>query len=516
MSDAAGVFGGLTVLALAGVRWRYKSPRVLVNRHVFGSEHFSDKVILQQLADTKFQTKLEEHNWERLFELGPCYASIAEEMLRGRSIEEVLRSDPHLGPEIRQLLLENVPALTKAMCIIAESYLGRDLKKSDSRAKNASKDVPRVQLRGQSTGKLYAPVKFIARGSAGAVYTAVRVSEEGTDRIADVLHQAMKNSDGPSTTGLRDRLKAAVSMQLQRQLALKQVEPTQRSSAINEYRIASILAENDKDQTCVTYLDRLDESPQRLWLLLRRISPSPYGIDLAEYIEHQFFETGLPVYQEIAQLVVLQLLQGIDYISSRGIVMRDVKPDNVLMDYGVSMDEKIQMVARWSDFGLSIDMGRMLDGAGLRSPLNVQKLEADASGAAQPPRDTDAANLNEEALTDALVAFWYDTQKLVPKPKWTARRPPEHCFQDPTRVHVSSYDLYMMGIIIVSMALGIDVPHIDRPSVKAKFEKITSIELPNDYLHTFELGQSLREDGAKYLPFFRAHVRPNFRQRTYA
>ncbi|GBG30341.1 Protein kinase, putative [Hondaea fermentalgiana] len=506
MADAAGTFAVVAVAALLSARARFHSPRLLVNRHVFKSEHFSDKDILLQLVDAKYQTKLEAHNWDRLYEIGPCFATLAEAMLCGRSLAEAVRADTRIGDELRQKLLANIPALARAMCEIAESYLCRSLPKSkgskgaasSSRDKKASKQVPRVVLRGQRTGRRYRPVQFLNRGSAGVVYSAIRVDEDpNANRMANALQRAMQNAEATTTAEPRDnrlqgfgqRLRGAISMQLERQLVLKQIEPTQRSSAINEYRIASTLAENDEHQTCVTYLDRLDESNERLWLLLRRVTPSPYGVDLAEYIEHQFFEIGDTANQGIAQLTVLQLLRGMDYISTQGVIMRDVKPDNVLIDYHLDLANNPHAMSRWSDFGLSIDIGRMSDGSGLRSPLTVHELG-------------EAASTSDDPIKDSLVAFWYDTQKLVPKPKWVGRRPPENCFQDPTRVHISSYDLYMMGIITVSMALGIDIPHIHKNDVKAAFESKTGIGLPDDYLTSFELGQSIREESENYLPHF--------------
>lgn len=55
----------------------------------------------------------------------------------------------------------------------------------------------------------------------------------------------------------------------------------------------------------------------------------------------------------------------------------------------------------------------------------------------------------------------------------------------------------MVGIIIESIALGVDIPHIDKMSIREDFEKKKKwvIKLEDDYLETMELG--------KILSFFR-------------
>ncbi|CAK9114230.1 60S ribosomal protein L15 [Durusdinium trenchii] len=494
------LFAAIATAVLGVERWRFKSPAVLSKSTVFGSKKFSDRRILEQLASPRFQTALAEHGWDRLETMGPCFATIARRMLDNKlSLQEALLSLDALEPAVSDMLLHKLPVLAAAMREIAESYLARN--KSVSRAKTADNKVPKVQLESDD-GRVFRPVKFIARGSAGAVFTAVRVKDPelmNPQSLNSVLSQvtgtrsntkaASGGKDGGG--GLKQRFVKAVQQQLERQLALKQVEPTQKASAENEYRIASILAENDTLNSCVSYLDRLDEDDEHLWLLLRRISPSPYGIDLAEYIGHDFFKMGSRVYQELGVAIVLQLLQGIDYISGCGIVMRDVKPDNVLIDYDLDLESKIHLTARWSDFGLSVDVGKLHDASGIRSPKAVLSKHGDSF-----------IDVSDRELCEALVGFWYDTQKLVPKPKWVHRRPPEKCYQNPERVHPSSYDLYMMGVIIASMALSVDIPHISSRGVRKAFESCLDVKLPADYLQTFELGAFMRANSDRFAPHY--------------
>eukprot|EP00854_Cymbomonas_tetramitiformis_P009970 gene9970-11806_t len=152
---------------------------------------------------------------------------------------------------------------------------------------------------------------------------------------------------------------------------------------------------------CIACVDRIEETPEKLWLVLRRVVPSQYGVDLTEYIKADFFKDSSNMHH--AQQLVLQLLAGIQHISDRGVSLRDVKPDNVLIDYDTTTHV---YTARWTDFGLAVDLSD--NGTHLRHP------SIEARG---------------EELQKLLVGWWYDAQKQVPKPKWTSRCPPEKSYQ---------------------------------------------------------------------------------------
>lgn len=83
----------------------------------------------------------------------------------------------------------------------------------------------------------------------------------------------------------------------------------------------------------------LYESPKCLWIILELVE----GGDLLSYLASQ------KVYTEvIAAKVIKQILQGVHYLHSLGIVHRDLKLDNILLsDTTASADVKI------ADFGLS-------------------------------------------------------------------------------------------------------------------------------------------------------------------
>jgi serine/threonine protein kinase len=210
----------------------------------------------------------------------------------------------------------------------------------------------------------------------------------------------------------------------------KQVMPTQRSSALNEYRIGCVLMEstggissdgvdknnmnvgekgdgNHQDEEdernsnganyCMTYLDKAEQG-NHLWLLLRRVTPSSYGVDLSEYIANGFFVDE--THQQFAREITLQLLEGLEHIGCKNVIMRDVKSDNVLIESEVLLDGTAAYRAKWSDYGLAVHVGNDRC-EGLRSPDALQQNRPSGS------IGVDADDEPAKARVEALVGFWY-------------------------------------------------------------------------------------------------------------
>lgn len=268
-----------------------------------------------------------------------------------------------------------------AMRDIAESYIVRRYNKKRVVKSNASTKVPRVTLKGEK-GKAYKPISVLGKGSGGIVFTAVRI-----------------HTGGPKLTKLFERgsevkahFKSLIRSQLNRQLALKQVFPSQKSSAENEYSIGLKLRKVDTKGCCVTYLDKAMSEEGSLWLLLRRVLSSSYGTDMAEYISSSFFQ--MDGHQAFACGIVLDLLDGLQVISNAGVCMRDVKPDNILIEEEEHKDRNgytTRYVARWSDFGLGVH-------------LHLKHIRA--------PNPSHRP-LDKQHLRQSLVGFWYDTQVSI-------------------------------------------------------------------------------------------------------
>ncbi|KAK3277164.1 hypothetical protein CYMTET_14810 [Cymbomonas tetramitiformis] len=432
---------------------------------VFSSVSFTDGEILQQLTSTEHQKSLSAHNWPVMETLGPDFFTLATAALdcaddptalRNR-LEEGLDAQQSMPGELRKHLKDNFPVFLSACREVAESYLNRKLKVpkasgDDADAGDRKTGFPAGFVLEGEHGR-YCPVSYLASGSAGEVWTAMEIQAQ--DEEADLTPES---TDSP---GPRARSRTVKS----RQNVLKRVKPSQKDSAEQEFIIARKLAQDGGDRYCIACVDRIEETPEKLWLVLRRVVPSQYGVDLTEYIKADFFKDSSNMHH--AQQLVLQLLAGIQHISDRGVSLRDVKPDNVLIDYDTTTHV---YTARWTDFGLAVDLSD--NGTHLRHP------SIEARG---------------EELQKLLVGWWYDAQKQVPKPKWTSRCPPEKSYQGTAMEldNLAAYDMYMLGIIFCCMACSIDFPHIGTRAIDEDVRELLGSEgyESDDYYKNFELGR---------------------------
>ena len=431
-----------------------------MSKDIFGSSEFEDTVILKQLISLDHQLVLSCHgSWMEA--LGPCTVTLAAAMQASKTKEDAkkalikyLNTNEKLDGGIKDVFIKYSDSILDGLRIIAESYLSRGGRALPSWGEGGASSTPPVpdQVLVGETGSKYVATKFLARGSAGLVYAAERDGKEG--------------------------------------FVLKRVYPTQADSAMNEYKIATRLR---GARGCLSYEDLIITGEKEIWLVLPLVERSDrYGVDLREYIVNGFFQD--PANSAVARAIVIQLLCGLEDVSSRGIIMRDVKPDNVLIK-SATKDGKYE--AFWTDFGLAVDLGPELDGSGLRRIT---------------PQST-----TPEKVRDDFVAWWYDACKLVPRPKWHARRPPERGFADPKSNGGShGFDSYMTAIIFVCMAVGVDIPHIDQAETKSRFEKVLGFDLPSDYLKTFELGQSLKASPKSYQIHFERVFGAKFGQVLFA
>jgi serine/threonine protein kinase len=89
--------------------------------------------------------------------------------------------------------------------------------------------------------------------------------------------------------------------------------------------------------------------------------------------------------------MVLHMLQGLRHIGKKHVLVRNIKPDNVLVEHvvGLGSSKRERFIPRFSDFGLSVDVSA--GGQNLRRPVD----------------GTQGAE-----LVGQLVGWWYDTQKV--------------------------------------------------------------------------------------------------------
>mmetsp|Transcript_12020 Transcript_12020/g.14006 ORF Transcript_12020/g.14006 Transcript_12020/m.14006 type:complete len:144 (+) Transcript_12020:277-708(+) len=120
-----------SLLLLYAVRLRACGPTAVNGRRIFKSKYFTDKVILKQLCNGNYQTKLSEHNWPELMTRGPCYCSLAQSMLQGNSYEQALANQgDQLGKAMFEFLLEK-----KKICNLRYDHYCRELLEKKSQCK---------------------------------------------------------------------------------------------------------------------------------------------------------------------------------------------------------------------------------------------------------------------------------------------------------------------------------------------------------------------------------------------
>jgi serine/threonine protein kinase len=459
------------------------------SHYIFLSADFSDEQILKQITSLEYQVTLQEHQWQELILRGPCLVSMAQQIIMNQNIKtrqqaiEILshyhtqqtntstntNSNTNTNTNLLSIDINDMEPILDGMRLAAESYLARGDRQKPSWAKDDSSNnknnvplPPNVILMGK-----FRPVSFLARGSASMVY-------------------AVKNIE---TSTLSSPASATATW------VLKRCYPTQMESARNEAHIASKL--RSKHVLDVTLLN---DDGGNAWLLLPRIMPCEFGVDLREFLDKGFFQQTENI--KHGQQIVCQLLEGLDFISEKGIVMRDVKPDNVLIRRNENGNHDTYYDALWTDFGLAVDVNN------IRSPYELK----------QSSTTTTTNNTNFKGYFDDVdvLNWWYDVVKLVPRPKWKFRKPPERTFRDPTRVGIFSYDTYMTGIIFASMSVGEDLPHLDAPEPKKALEIALGIsDLGPDYLNTFELGKAAQVNGDHFITSFKQSFGPDFGQELF-
>jgi len=263
----------------------------------------------------------------------------------------------------------------------------------------------------QPSGALttYTPKLYLASGNASKVWLGIMPLENGTDR----------------------------------EVVLKQINETQKDSAIIEYNIAQklLFESGDFSKTLMQYMDLIYESPSKIWLVLEKIRGTEYGLDLTQYLSNGFFQAPGEAFRSHARHVACDLILGLRHIAYSRVILRDLKADNVLINYDPWTDT---YQAKWTDFGLAVDLDA------IRRPLEGS---------------------SPEQVKVGLIGFWYDTQKLVPRPKWVRRRPPENCFKICDK-NLASYDIYMLGVVFRSAATGIDWAHIEKKEILQKAEAL--------------------------------------------
>jgi serine/threonine protein kinase len=99
------------------------------------------------------------------------------------------------------------------------------------------------------------------------------------------------------------------------------------------------------------------------------------GGELSEALEKYKLKYGKPFSEEIVQYLMKQIIDAFNYLHSQGIIHRDIKLENILLQYETEEDKKnlniMKAIPKIIDFGLSI---KPLNGEAktiVGSPLNM-------------------------------------------------------------------------------------------------------------------------------------------------
>ncbi len=138
------------------------------------------------------------------------------------------------------------------------------------------------------------------------------------------------------------RVYRALDVRLKRQVVIKVIDPAARSNPdylLRFEREAQIVARLDHPH--ITRLYRFDEQDGWLYMAMQQIEGADLGVVLASYRADQEFMDP-----HDARRIVHEVCAALDYAHQQGVIHRDVKPANILLDRGGR--------AFLGDFGLAL------------------------------------------------------------------------------------------------------------------------------------------------------------------
>ena len=142
---------------------------------------------------------------------------------------------------------------------------------------------------------------------------------------------------------------------------------------LNEIKIMKELKENEN----IIHLQDLIRTNNNLYIIMEYCN----GGSLKEILNNYKLKYGRPFSQEIVQHIMSQIIKGLMYIHSKKIIHRDLKLDNILLNFQNIEDKKnLNLLAskvKIIDFGLAtVNKGKTIAGSPLyMDPLILKKYE---------------------------------------------------------------------------------------------------------------------------------------------
>ncbi|KAJ7487514.1 MAP kinase [Mycena galericulata] len=224
--------------------------------------------------------------------------------------------------------------------------------------------VDKARVRGKKSIRLVAQErkKYIDRTSRGGdAFTAIqrkRSTKLWGSRVEEVdtsnLPESPSTSEGPTTfkwvrgeligRGTYGRVYLALNATTGEMIAVKQVEIPRTASDKNDSRQVTVVQALKLESETLKVLDHpnivqylgFEETPSNLSIFLEYVPGGSIGSCL---LKHGKFD------EEVTKSFTAQILAGLEYLHSKGILHRDLKSDNILVE--------MTGVCKISDFGIS-------------------------------------------------------------------------------------------------------------------------------------------------------------------
>ena len=125
----------------------------------------------------------------------------------------------------------------------------------------------------------------------------------------------------------------------------------------------------------IVHFETLKKTKQNIYIIMEYCN----GGELSKALEDHIEKTGKPFSQEVVQHLMKQIISAFKYIHEKGIIHRDIKLQNILLNYDTNEDKKNKNLMKATIKIIDFGFAAMIDKAGLKystlgSPLYMDPL----------------------------------------------------------------------------------------------------------------------------------------------